>query len=106
MAMNPWHVEKNPLILRRVGKTGEELTELIEAALKLQKRMHRVSIQGLRGIDPDTGQDNFAEMCKELADVQAQINCCILALGVPEAPFQARVAQKMGQMAEWEAMVS
>ena len=51
MAMNKWIPESDPMVLRRVGKTGEECAEL-------SKVCSRITIQGLDGVDPATGESN------------------------------------------------
>jgi NTP pyrophosphatase (non-canonical NTP hydrolase) len=97
MAMNKWTPETDPMILRRVGKTGEECAEL-------SKVCSRITIQGLHGMDPATGNSNLRELAKEVADVLAQCEVTIQALGLPREFIESRVAIKVQQMAEWEAM--
>lgn len=87
------------MILRRVGKTGEECAEL-------SKVCSRITIQGIDGIDPVSGESNRQAMAKEIADVMAQCLISIEALGLDMATIYGRKRDKMAQMAEWEAMLS
>lgn len=96
--MNPWVPESNPVILRRVGKTGEEAAEL-------SKVCFRIVIQGLHGIDPDTKQTNLAELVKEMADVMAQIEVNIETLGLDVTFMSRRIETKKRLMVEWEELV-
>lgn len=97
MAMNKWTPETNPMILRRVGKTGEECAEL-------SKVCSRITIQGLRGVDTETGLMNVEALAKEVADVIAQCETTIEMLGLPRKFIDGRVATKRAQMAEWEVL--
>lgn len=99
MALSKWIPESDPMVLRRVGKTGEECAEL-------SKVCSRITIQGLDGKDPASGESNRLALAKEVADVMAQCKVTIEALGLPRGFIDARVATKAQQMAEWEAMFS
>lgn len=92
-----WIPTNDPLMLRRMGKLGEELGEAQAVA-------SRVIIQGIDAIDPSSGRVNRHRLQDELADVQAQIGCTVLALGLDQDYMARRTADKMRQMAEWEAM--
>lgn len=94
-----WVPESNPMVLRRAGKTGEECAEL-------SKVCSRITIQGLGGVDPESGLTNIEALAKEVADVMAQCEVTIEALGLPRRFIKARVAKKIALMAEWEAMFS
>ncbi|MBL8387003.1 MAG: hypothetical protein JNK17_02080 [Hydrogenophaga sp.] len=99
MAMNKWIPESDPMVLRRVGKTGEECAELAKVC-------SRITIQGLDGVDPATGESNRRALAKEIADVVAQCLVTIKALDLPREFIDERVNVKRDQMAEWEAMFS
>lgn len=99
MALSKWIPESDPMVLRRVGKTGEECAELAKVC-------SRITIQGLDGVDPASGESNREALAKEVADVQAQCEVTIRALGLPREFIEARVEIKVQQMAEWEAMFS
>lgn len=99
MAMNKWIPESDPMVLRRVGKTGEECAELAKVC-------SRITIQGLDGVDPTTGESNRTALAKEVADVVAQCYTTINALGLDDDAIRVRVIEKQRQMAEWEAMFS
>lgn len=99
MAMNKWVPESNPMILRRVGKTGEECAEL-------SKVCSRITIQGLDGIDPETGKTNRQALANEVADVMAQCEVTIRKLGLNRRAINLRAYEKEQQMIEWEALFS
>jgi hypothetical protein len=94
--MSPWKVTTDPMILRRVGKTGEELCEAGAVCC-------RIVIQGLDEIDPSSGKTNRQRLVEELADVQAQIDVTRKALLAGESrQFEERTLVKIGNMADWE----
>lgn len=93
--MNPWHVTTDPLSLRRLGKSGEELSEL-------QKVLSRVVIQGIDGIDPSTGEDNRRSMTKEIGDVEAQLELLKQHYNLDRNAIFERINEKTKQMHEWE----
>lgn len=97
MAMTKWVPETDPAILRRVGKTGEECAEL-------SKVCSRITIQGLDGVDPATGESNRDALAKEIADVLAQCRVTVRALKLDADSINLRDIAKQDQMAEWEAM--
>ncbi len=96
--LTKWTPTQNRLILRRMGKLGEECGELTAVT-------NRVIIQGLDEVDPATGLTNRVRLSKELADVLAQIECTIDALKLNYDEISIRVADKKRQMAEWDAML-
>lgn len=98
MAMSPWKPERDPVILRRMGKTGEEAAELLKVT-------NRVVIQGIDGIDPASGKSNRQMLLEETADLMAQCRINIAYFGLDEAAIQARIATKTAQMYEWEELV-
>lgn len=95
--MNKWTPEQNQMILRRVGKTGEEAAELMKVT-------SRIVIQGIDGIDPATGKTNRQALTEEIADVIAQAKVTVDALGLDNDAIMARAARKEQQMHEWEAL--
>ncbi len=97
MALSKWIPESDPMVLRRAGKTGEECAELAKVC-------SRITIQGLDGVDPATGESNRRALAKEIADVVAQCLVTIEAFGLPREFIDERVNIKRDQMAEWEAM--
>lgn len=96
-ALAKWVPTTDLLMLRRMGKLGEELGEAQAVA-------SRVIIQGLDEVDPGSGKVNRQRLQEELADVQAQIGCTVLALNLDQDYMARRTAEKMRQMGEWEAM--
>ncbi len=97
MSLTMWHTEKSPLILRRVGKTGEEAAELLKVT-------NRIVLQGLDGVDPASGKTNVQALTEEIADVMAQFDVCIDCLGLDGDAIRRRVRVKVELMREWEAM--
>lgn len=96
MAMNKWIPESNPKILRRVGKTSEEAAELLKVC-------SRITIQGIDGVDPETGKSNTQALCEEIADVIAQCEITIETFNLRGSFIADRINTKKLQMAEWEA---
>lgn len=97
--MNKWTPTTDLLTLRRMGKLLEELGEASNVAA-------RVIIQGIDEVDPGSGKVNRERLENELADVQAQIGCTVLAFDLDQDRMARRTAEKMRQMAEWEALFS
>lgn len=87
-------------MLRRMGKLLEELLELGIVAV-------RCIIQGIDEVDPGSGKANRQRLKDELADVLAQcsVTCQYLFDNINDREYiMARQRQKIGYMAEWEAM--
>ena len=97
--MNPWVPTLTPHQVRRVGKTSEELGELIAV-------LGRIQIQGLDEIDPSSGKTNRQRLHEETADVIAQLKCNIEAFNMPMDELVRRAEIKDAQMTEWEAHYS
>lgn len=94
--MNKWEVTTDPRILRRVGKTGEELCEAGAVVC-------RIVIQGIDEVDPSSGKTNRQRLTEELADVRAQIDLTIDELRLDRVAIADRVTAKKRQMTQWEA---
>lgn len=97
MALTKWTPTTDLMTLRRLGKTCEELGELVAV-------LGRTICQGLDGVDPATGEGNIERITKESADVIAQIGCNVEAFKLDQARITERVSDKSRQMAEWEGM--
>lgn len=95
--LTKWTPTTDLMMLRRMGKLQEELAELAIVAA-------RCIIQGIDEIDPGSGKPNRQRLHDELADVQAQIGCTAIALGLDQDYMARRTAEKMRLMEEWEAM--
>ena len=96
LRMQKWEPETNQRVLRRVGKTGEEASELL-------KVLQRIIIQGYSGSDPETGETNQESLTKEIADVYAQLDETVEALELNEQFIESRRQVKRGYMKDWEA---
>ena len=97
--ISPWMPEQDAYRLRRLGKSLEELGELVAV-------LGRAVCQGVAGVDPASGETNLERMLKESADVVAQIGCNVEAFSLDQARMQARVVEKAGQMALWEDLLA
>ena len=96
--MTKWELEQDPIIRRRVGKTGEECSELLKVCC-------RISLQGLNGINPSSKKSNREELLEEMADVEAQVQCTVKALEISTIErlnYFNRINEKKRQMDEWE----
>lgn len=96
-AMNKWELAEDPMLRRRMGKTGEELAELLAV-------VNRIQIQGIDAIDPASGKTNRQRLTEETADVLAQLLVNSGALNLDDDAIQTRMIEKEGQMREWEAL--
>lgn len=96
--MTRWVPESDPVIRRRVDKMGEEMNEL-------GKVLHRINLQGIDGVDPAKGITNRLALTEELADVRAQIACITEDLKLDSDFMLTRVARKIKEMREWDALV-
>lgn len=96
--MNPWVPIANPRMQRRLGKTAEELSELLCV-------IARIGIQGMDEIDPASGKTNRQRFHEETADVIAQINCNFREFDMPAEEIDERVQEKEALMEEWEALL-
>lgn len=96
--MNAWHVTTDEFTLRRVGKLGEELGEATAVVC-------RIVIQGVDEVDPSSGETNRMRLQKELADVEAQIECTKRALGLDREFMRERKGWKIKRMDEWEDLL-
>jgi NTP pyrophosphatase (non-canonical NTP hydrolase) len=94
--MNKWIPISYPKHIRRLGKLSEECGELVQVA-------SRCLIQGLHGVNPETGKLNIEHLLDELSDVQAQIGCTLLTFELDQDYLARRVAKKIRQMVEWES---
>lgn len=97
MALTKWTPTTDLMTLRRAGKFVEEGGEAMAVVARL-------IIQGIDEVDPSSGKTNRQRLMDELADLQAQIGCSVLAFGLDQDYMARRTAEKMRQMDEWEAM--
>jgi hypothetical protein len=95
--MQKWIPEKDPKILRRVGKTGEEASELAKVCC-------RIVIQGIEGFDPETRVSNKDALIMEIADVFAQCELMIEQFELSLDEIKARIDEKRKQAEMWEDM--
>lgn len=98
MSNEVWEPDQNPHQARRIGKTAEEVNELGAV-------LARISIQGLRALDPASMKSNKQRLLEEMADVTAQIELTLefVSFDVNKAYFAKRVEKKKLEMRQWEA---
>lgn len=94
--MSKWIPTTDLLMLRRMGKLQEELSELGGVAA-------RCVIQGIDEVDPGSGDVNRLRLEQEIADVYAQLDETISRLGLRADFIGERREYKRGLMHEWEA---
>jgi hypothetical protein len=97
MPLSKWTPTTDLMMLRRMGKLGEELGELQAVAA-------RCIIQGIDEVDPSSGRVNRQRLQDELSDVMAQCEVTISALGLDTSYIAQKTSLKKEHMAEWEAM--
>lgn len=96
--ISAWIPDDDPLLQRRMGKTLEELGELVAVCA-------RIKIQGLDAIDPASGKTNRQRLIEESGDVSAQLTCNRHYLQLDEDALDAREHEKVRQMEQWEALL-
>ena len=92
-----WIPISNKMLLRRMGKTGEECAELLAVT-------NRIIIQGIDEIDPSSGETNRQRLIDEIADVYAQLDETVKKLLLDKRYIEKRRERKRGYMEEWEEM--
>ncbi len=100
-APSDWQPITSKPTLAVLGKTSEELGELIEAAARLNSIIARSIIQGLDGLNPDTLRPNVETLADELADVRALTRCVIKWLGLDGNAIAERERRKIVFKGPW-----
>lgn len=95
--MQKWILETNELIRRRMGKTAEESNELAKVC-------NRILLQGISSTDPSTNEKLLDQLHDEIADVYAQLDTTVDALGLDKSRIAKRSFKKCDDMADWEAL--
>lgn len=93
--MSPWAPDACPKQARRIGKTMEEIAELMAV-------IARINIQGMDAIDPASGKTNRQRLAEESADVSAQLHCNALAFKLDDEFVFERMCKKITEMHQWE----
>ncbi|ULK98883.1 hypothetical protein [Bradyrhizobium sp. I71] len=91
---NPWHPITDAVDLKHLGKLGEECNEL--GAI-----ISRAIIQGIDGLDPETGIPNRVNIEDEIADVLANIALVEKHFHLDTARMAARAERKMEHLRKW-----
>ena len=92
-----WTPTTDLMILRRMGKLQEELSELSVVA-------SRCIIQGIDEVDPGSGLVNRLRLEKEIADVYAQLDETMDRLELRSDFIYDRRLAKRDAMQRWEAI--
>lgn len=95
--VSKWVPTTDLMMLRRMGKLSEELGELSAVAA-------RCIIQGIDEVDPGTNLPNRVRLTDEIADVYAQLDVTVRAIGLDFRVITERRERKTGYMQQWEAM--
>jgi hypothetical protein len=94
-----WIPESDPFIRITVGKLAEECNELAKVCA-------RIEIQGINGIDPDTGRTNLEELWREVADVMAATDVADMVIPIPATvDVRDRRERKRNGFLRWHGML-
>lgn len=91
-----WVSESDPHKVRRLGKTLEELGELVAV-------LARCLIQGSGEVDPSSGRLNLDRMQDEMADSLVQMRLTMNSFHADVEKIDERMDTKEREMREWEA---
>ncbi len=94
--ISPWMPETDTHTLAAIGKLAEEANELAG-------RIARIVIQGLEGIDPDSGKTNREEVEREIADVEAAVVVAKYKLGLTVS--DQRRSDKISGFYRWHDLI-
>jgi hypothetical protein len=92
---SPWNPETSQHRLAVLGKLAEEGSEVATAAV-------RCIIQGIDECEPVTGKSNREWLEDEIADIMAQCNLAVTALGLSHGRIVQRVKRKMDYTGSWQ----
>lgn len=93
-----WVPLSDPRKQAAIGKLMEEAGELVSI-------LSRISIQGLDGVDPDTGIHNITALIDELGDVRGLSNLVIDELMLDRHAVERRAERKRQHKEQWLAML-
>ena len=96
--VSAWHVETDAYRIRRLGKSLEELGELVSV-------LARCIIQGVDEVDPSSGEVNQLRMQKESSDVVAQLSLLVQAFNLDTQAIDNRIEDKIDSMQKWEQLL-
>lgn len=91
----PWKPETDPVSIRRIGKLGEESTEL-------SKVCFRALLQGLEGLEPSSSKSNRIAMIEEIADTLANIDLAMEHFNLDAEAIYARRQKKKTEQRTWQ----
>lgn len=96
--VSAWHVETDAYRIRRLGKSLEELGELVSV-------LARCIIQGVDETDPSSKEVNRIRMQKETSDVLAQLLLLVGAFKLDPESIDNRIHDKVESMYRWEELL-
>lgn len=94
----PWKPITNQLDLAHLGKLGEECGELTAVN-------ERCKIQGLDGLNPETGKPNRRWLEEEIADVLACLDRVVERFNLDKEFIMQREAKKIALLREWHGVL-
>lgn len=103
-SVNPWVPMSDPVDKKVVGKTGEELFELIECTARVGTALMRCFIQGVDEFEPTTGKSNRQWLMEEIADVRANLNLVEERFELDRQFIGDRATLKRERQREWHKM--
>lgn len=103
--VSPWQPITDKIDLSHLGKSMEEVGELISELGKLQQIMARCVIQGVDEINPTSDKTNRHEITKEIADVYVQLELLTERLKLDCTFMIARYNKKKALQNEWRKLI-
>jgi hypothetical protein len=96
-----WEPISKRIDVALIGKTLEELSELIVELANLQNILSRALIQGLDGLDPATAISNRTKITQEIADVQAKLDQLVIDWQLDATDSAERRKRKFEFSGQW-----
>lgn len=96
--VQPWKPITNLCDLKHLGKLGKELGEASAVT-------SRCIIQGLDGLNPETGKPNRRWLEEEIADVLANFDLVVTRFNLDKEFIMQREAKKIALLREWHGML-
>lgn len=99
----PWIPMSDPVDIKHIGKLLEEGGESVAALGQAIALAARCLIQGMDGINPDTGVRNKEQLENEFADVIANIRLNIRRFGLNDTRIECRAQRKFAYLTQVHA---
>lgn len=104
LPLNPWVPMSDPVDKKVVGKSMEEIYELIEAAARVGAAISRCFIQGIDEREPTTGKSNRQWLTDEVADVEANLRLIKEHFQLDAEEIEVRASMKWSRQRVWHKM--